>query len=201
MKVKSLGYYMLALIFLFSTSCQSNNNNVNKSNISEETTIHYLYEDNEDNNTNIKETPKPYIGRMNIDDETAKFIYGNWKIEKLLDAGKKWANPSDYPKIIGDEIIIQKDLFSSKGLKNYEIYQVEFDKPVYEISTITYNALDLYRISKIDFKLFGIEQYDIVKFIDVSSITKDFALLHFLNVNNNRLILGVDGTSYELTKI
>jgi len=41
MRVKSFGYYMLALIFLFVTSCQSDDNNVNKSNnISEETTIH-----------------------------------------------------------------------------------------------------------------------------------------------------------------
>lgn len=64
----------------------------------------------------------------NLDNETEKSFYGTWKVEKLLGFANSYNDASEYPtgqKIIGDELIIQKDFFSSKGLKNYHDYQHE----------------------------------------------------------------------------
>ncbi|MEO2256229.1 MULTISPECIES: hypothetical protein [Paenibacillus] len=55
-----------------------------------------------------------------LDSETEKYFYGTWNVEKLLGFANSYNDASEYPtgqKFIGDEIIIKKDLFSSKGIK------------------------------------------------------------------------------------
>ncbi|MHB8064570.1 MAG: hypothetical protein ACYDG2_18380 [Ruminiclostridium sp.] len=88
-------------------------------------------------------TSEPFIGRMNLDSETENFFYGTWKVDKLVGFANSYNDASEYPtgqKVIGDEIIIKKDFFSSKGLENYNVYQHELKNPFYDIDIICYNS-------------------------------------------------------------
>lgn len=148
-------------------------------------------------------TSEPFIGRMNLDSETEKFFYGTWKVEKLLGFANSYNDASEYPtgqKIIGDEIIIKKDFFSSKGLENYNVYQYELKNPLYDITAICYNSDSFYRLFKI--KLPDLNINDEVKQLEVSdSSTKLGIPGSFLIVNNDRLILMLEATCFELKKV
>ncbi|MFS0857602.1 hypothetical protein [Paenibacillus taichungensis] len=72
------------------------------------------------------------VDRISLDSETEKYFYGTWKVEKLLGFANSYNDASEYPtgqKFIGDKIIIEKDFFSSKGLKKYKKYQYELKNP------------------------------------------------------------------------
>lgn len=105
---------------------------------------------------------------MALDSETENFFYGTWKVEKLLGFANSYNDASEYPtgqKIIDDEIVINKDWFSSDGLKNYSDYQYKLKNPLYEITMICYNKDDFYRYFKMD--LPGINMNDAIKEIQV----------------------------------
>lgn len=145
------------------------------------------------------------VDRINLDSETEKYFYGTWKVEKLLGFANSYNDASEYPtgqKFIGDEIIINKDFFSSKGLKNYKKYQYELENPLYEITATCYNSDSFYRLYKIDIPDLNIN--DVVKAIDISDPSTKMSIpvgLSFLVVNNDRLILLAEATIFELKKI
>lgn len=145
------------------------------------------------------------LERINLDSETEKYFYGTWKVEKLLGFSRSYNDASEYPtgqKFIGDEIIIKKDFFSSKGLKNYKIYQYELKNPLHEITTTCYNSDSFYRSYKIDIPDLNIN--DVVKeieIIDPSTKGRIPVSLSFFVVNNDRLILLSEATIFELKKI
>jgi hypothetical protein len=145
------------------------------------------------------------VDRISLDSETEKYFYGTWKVEKLLGFANSYNDASEYPtgqKFIGDEIIIKKDFFSSKGLKNYKKYQYELENPLYEITAACYNSDSFYRFYKIDIP--GININDEVKAIDISDPSTKMSIpvgLSFLAVNNERLILLSEATIFELKKI
>ncbi|WP_310604389.1 hypothetical protein [Anaerosporobacter sp.] len=147
-------------------------------------------------------TSEPFLGKLDLDSETEKFIYGTWKVEKLLGFANSWNDASEYPtgqKIIDDEIIINKDFFSSIGLENYEPYQYELQNPIYNITAICYNKDSFYRLYKIDLSSLNIN--DEVRAISVSSYSSGFSIpISFLVVNNDRLILMLEATVFELKK-
>ena len=158
----------------------------------------------EENNSFIPaNTSEPFIGHIDLDSETEKFLYGTWKVEKLLGFGNSWNDASEYPtgqKIIGDEIVIKKDFFSSKGLENYNAYQYELKNPSYSIAMICYNGESFYRIWKIDLDI--IKLNDTVKSIEVFPSPKESSIpLSFFDVNNNTLILLLESTCFELKKV
>ncbi|WP_409177073.1 hypothetical protein [Brevibacillus fortis] len=142
---------------------------------------------------------------INLDSETEKYFYGTWKVEKLLGFANSYNDASEYPtgqKFIGDEIIIKKDFFSSKGLKNYEKYQYELKNPLYEITATCYNSDSFYRLYKIDIPDLNIN--DVVKVIDISDPSTKMSIpvsVGFFVVNNDRLILISEATIFELKKI
>ncbi|OMD34789.1 hypothetical protein [Paenibacillus odorifer] len=140
---------------------------------------------------------------INLDSETEKDFYGTWKVEKLLGFANSYNDASEYPtgqKFIGDEIIIKKDFFSSKGLKNYSVYQYELKKPLYEITATCYNSDSFYRLYKIDIPDLNIN--DVVKVINISDPSTNLGIpLSFFVVNNDRLILLSEATIFELEKI
>ncbi len=146
---------------------------------------------------------EPFVGRMALDSETEKFFYGTWKVEKLLGFANSYNDASEYPtgqKIIDDEIVIDKDLFSSKGLKNYSDYQYELKNPLYEITMICYNKDDFYRNFRMD--LPGINMDDEIKAIQVSDSSSGFGIpVSFLVVNNDSLILVLEATCFELERV
>lgn len=148
-------------------------------------------------------TSEPFIGHMNLDSETEKFFYGTWKVEKLLGFANSYNDASEYPKgqkIIGDEIIIKKNFFSSKGLQNYNIYQYELKDPLYDITAICYNLDSFYRLFKI--KLPDLNINDEVKQLEVSNSSTKLSIPgSFFIVNNDRLILMLEATCFELKKV
>ncbi|MGM0715283.1 hypothetical protein ACWKW1_14945 [Brevibacillus parabrevis] len=145
------------------------------------------------------------VERINLDSETEKYFYGTWKVEKLLGFANSWNDASEYPtgqKFIGDELIIKKDFFSSKGLKNYKKYQYELKNPLYEITATCYNSTSFYRLYKIDIP--DLNENDVVKVIDISDPSTNMNIpvgLGFFAVNNDRLILISEATIFELKKI
>ncbi|QRG69626.1 hypothetical protein [Brevibacillus choshinensis] len=141
----------------------------------------------------------------NLDSETEKTFYGTWKVEKLLGFANSYNDASEYPtgqKFIGDEIIIKKDFFSSKGLKNYKKYQYELKDPLYEITDTCYNSDSFYRSYKIDIPDLHIN--DVVKAIEISDPSTKRSIpvsVSFFVVNNDRLILLSEATIFELKKM
>ncbi|MDF2888386.1 MAG: hypothetical protein K0R23_2771 [Lacrimispora sp.] len=154
----------------------------------------------EDDNFNPTEL---FVGRMALDSETEKFFYGTWKVEKLLGFANSYNDASEYPtgqKIINDEIVINKEWFSSDGLKNYSDYQYKLKNPLYEITIICYNEDDFYRNFKMD--LPGINMNDEIKEIQVSDSSSGFGIpVGFLVVNNDRLILLLEASCFELKRV
>ncbi|GIP58259.1 hypothetical protein MKX50_01390 [Paenibacillus sp. FSL W8-0186] len=145
------------------------------------------------------------VERILLDSETEKYFYGTWKVEKLLGFANSYNDASEYPtgkKFIGDELIIKKDFFSSKGLKNYTDYQHELKNPLYEITATCYNSDSFYRLYKIDIPDLNIT--DVVKAIDISDPSTKLSIpvsVSFFVVNNDRLILLSEATIFELKKI
>lgn len=138
-----------------------------------------------------------------MDSETEKAFYGTWKVEKLLGFGNSYNDASEYPtgqKIIGNEIIIKKDLFSSKDLENYDTKQYELKDPIYNIKTICYNSDSFYRLFKIN--LPGLNINDEVKHIGIVDPSDKLGIpMSFFVVNNDRLILLLEATCFELERV
>lgn len=145
------------------------------------------------------------VNRISLDSEIEKYFYGTWKVEKLLGFANSYNDASEYPtgqKFIGDKVIIEKDFFSSKGLKKYKKYQYELKNPLYQITATCYNSDSFYRYYKIDIPDLHIN--DEVKAIDISDSSTKMSIpvsLSFLAVNNDRLILLSEATIFELKKI
>ncbi|WP_349670968.1 hypothetical protein [Lacrimispora sp.] len=157
----------------------------------------------EDDNTNPTNPTELFVGRMALDSETEKFFYGTWRVEKLLGFANSYNDASEYPtgqKIIDDEIVINKDWFSSDGLKNYSDYQYKLKNPLYEITMICYNKDDFYRNFKMD--LPGINMNDVIKEIQVSDSSTGFGIpVGFFVVNNESLILVLEASCFELKRV
>ncbi|MCZ8520967.1 MULTISPECIES: hypothetical protein [Paenibacillus] len=152
-----------------------------------------------------KESEYCTVDLISLDSETGKHFYGTWKVEKLLGFANSYNDASEYPtgqKYIGDEIIIKKDLFSSKGLKNYSKYQYEQKNPLYEITATCNNSDAFYRLYKTHIPDLNIN--DVVKAIDISDPSTKMRIpvsVSFFVVNNDRLILLSEATIFELKRI
>ncbi|WFR55623.1 hypothetical protein QA584_18675 [Anaerocolumna sp. AGMB13025] len=150
-------------------------------------------------------TSEPFNGEMELDSETENFVYGTWQVEKLLGFANSWNDASEYPtgqNVIGDKIIIKKNLFDTKGLENYNEYQYRTKDPLYQIETICYNSTSFYRLWKIDLQ--GLNINDEVKSLGVYLTSKNHGgsiPATFFVVNNDRLILLLEATCFELKKV
>ncbi|WP_312939929.1 hypothetical protein [Oscillibacter sp.] len=148
-------------------------------------------------------TSEPFIGSEDLDRETEKFFYGTWKVEKMLGFANSYNDASEYPtgqKIVGDQIVIDQDFFSTKGFAGYEPYQFELDKPIYDIQEIHYNADSFYRVDKINLE--SINMNDELKILGVSDSSTGLGMpIGFIDVNNDRLLLMLEATVFELKRI
>ncbi|OMD64502.1 hypothetical protein BSK48_24790 [Paenibacillus odorifer] len=89
--------------------------------------------------------------------------------------------------VIGDEIIINKDSFSSEGFEHYTVYQYELETP-------------LYRVYKMDMP--SLSMNDEVKVLSISDSSTGLAIpVSFLDVNNNRFILILEAAQFELKRV
>ena len=179
MKKRLLVYIMI--MFILSSAC----GNTEKTSI--QRTPNTSSEPKPEVNESIipNNTSEPFMERISLDVETEKSFYGTWKVEKLLGFANSYNDASEYPtgqKVIGDEIIIKKDFFSSKGLKNYNVYQYELKNPLYNIIGICYNSDSFYRLFKID--LPGLNINDKVKHIDITDSSEKYGIpISFFVVN------------------
>ena len=150
-----------------------------------------------------RNTSEPFIGRMDLDQATEEFIYGTWKVDKLLGFTNSYNDASEYPTgqdIIGDELVIHKDYFSSMGLEGYEAYQYEFTNPRYSITQRHYNGDSFYRVNKLDLSMIGIN--DVTTGIDVTEPSPGLGVpLSFIDVNHDKLILLIEAAAFELIRV
>lgn len=148
-------------------------------------------------------TSEPFVGRMELDQATEEFIYGTWKVDKLLGFTNSYNDASEYPTgqdIIGDELVIHQDYFSSKGLEDYEAYQYELTNPRYSITQRHYNGDSFYRVNKLDLSSIGIN--DEMTVIGVTEPSPGLGIpLGFLDVSHNKLILWIEAAVFELTRV
>ncbi|WP_207715612.1 hypothetical protein [Lacrimispora defluvii] len=200
MKGKMRGKVLILLIVSILSDCLIGCSNVSVLKNQDNSTTVNTVEEQDSTSANPAEL---FVGRMALDSETEKFFYGTWKVEKLLGFADSYNDASEYPtgqKIIDDEIVINKDWFSSDGLKNYSDYQYKLKNPLYEITMICYNQDDFYRNFKMD--LPGINMNDEIKEIQVSDSSTGFGIpVGFLVVNNDSLILVLEASCFELKRV
>ena len=210
----------ITVMLMLSSSCGSvekasiqgtpntSNNSVENATVSQgvdtfQTNISSVSKPETDNSIIPNNTSEQFIGRINLDSETEKSFYGTWKVEKLLGFANSYNDASEYPtgqKVIGDEIIIKRDCYSTKGLKNYNVFQYELKNPLYNIISICYNRDSFYSLFKINLPSLNIN--DKVKYINISdSFTKLGIPGSFFVVNNDRLILLLEASCFELKKV
>ena len=151
----------------------------------------------------VESEQEPVLGPFPLSVDTEKFLFGKWKVKKLLGFCNSWNDASEYPNgqdIIGDEIIIQANVFSSLGFKKYKVYQYKYSNPYYYINRIFYDTLSLYRAWKLQIP--GLKDNDKIQDILVSSNPQECsAPMSFICINNERLILSLEATIFELEKI
>ncbi|EKN62462.1 hypothetical protein BAZO_20973 [Schinkia azotoformans LMG 9581] len=113
---------------------------------------------------------------------------------------------SEYPKgqkVIGDNIIITKDLFSSEGIVNYKWYQYTIKNPKIYIDMVYSNAESFLVYSKVNRAEgnLGLNPSDIIRSITITNDKNDLYPFSLFIVNNERLILQLEATYFELKKI
>ena len=156
--------------------------------------------------SNSNGTPLVSFPRSPLDKKSEQFLFGTWKIDKLLGFNYIYNDASEYPKgqkVIGDEIVITKDLFSSEGIANYKSYQYSIENPQIHISTVYSNADAFLVYSKVNRKEgnLGLNPNDIIRYIIITNDKNYLYPFSFYIVNNERLILQLEATYFELKKI
>lgn len=142
-----------------------------------------------------------------INSEIQNLIFGEWEISELIGFGKLQNDYTNYPdgdNVIGDHIIINNRVFSTKEIVHYKRYQCEIVDPVYRIG-ITYTSdqniifpIDsVKRNSEID----NMIQNESFQNIEISNDTISFAPVGLLIASDNHLILQLDCTFYLLEKV
>lgn len=153
--------------------------------------------------SNLAAELEPEIGEFSLSDDTKKFVFGKWRVKKLLGFYRSWNDASEYPNgqdIIGNKLIIQSDFFSSLGLKKYKDYQSSFKNPYYCVKEIYYDADSLYRVRKLIIP--ELADNDKVQVINVALNSKEYhEPMAFICINNERLIFSLEATIFELEKI
>jgi hypothetical protein len=200
MREKVIVYLLMFLLLASLVGC-SKESALNKQD-NQATKIEQTIETSKEENIAPSNTSEPFVGAKELDHDIEQFFYGTWKVEKLLGFADSYNDASEYPagqKVIGDEIMISKDLFSSKGFKNYSVYQSELKNPLYHITEVCYNKDSFYRLFKMD--LPSLNMNDEIKAIRVSDSSDGLTIpVSFFVVNNDRLILALEATLFELEK-
>ena len=146
---------------------------------------------------------EPRIGEFPLSESTKKFLFGKWKVKRIFGFYESWNDESEYPKgqdIIGDELIIQPETFSSMGLRKYKAYQKRLSDPYYYVCE-SFNDIDsLYRVEKL--LIPGLKDGDEIEVINVARNTNEIPEpFGFICIDNKRLLLSMEATLFELDKI
>jgi hypothetical protein len=136
-------------------------------------------------------------------------LFGTWKIQKLLGFTPIQNEKSNYPtgqNVIGDNILLTEEVFSSMDIKKYPEYQIEIKAPLYLIGYNYQNDPNLFfpNNSSTDArKLLNISSTDSVNLLEITDTKKTniFSPFGLFVINNNRIILLLDSSIYELKKV
>ena len=143
----------------------------------------------EPNSNDASEISSP---NTTLDKNSEQFLFDTWEIDKLLGISYIYNDKSEYPegqKVIGDNIIITKDLFSSEGIVNYKIYQYTIKNPQIYIDTVYPNADTFLVCNRVNVKgKFELNPNDIIRSITITNGINCYPFSFFI-VNNERLIL------------
>lgn len=130
--------------------------------------------------------------------EDISALYGTWRVEKLLGFGLHYGNGAEYPvgqDIVGDEIILRRDVYSTKGLDKYEKYQQEVREPVYTVAAAFADTDEFFRVYKTDLPV--VKRGDTVRAIQVNGAQ---GALYYL-INNDTLVLDLESACFALTRV
>lgn len=169
----------------------------------------------------VKEYYSPDTGNLlgtYINKKTEKFLIGKWQVQELIGFTPIHKDDTElnYPQgqdVIGNEIIFDKNYFSTKGLVKYPKYQHEVNNPVYYINnvysdsdhSITYFLKGYPNAHEIKESL-AVTMDDEVQILNVATNIPDddvrFASpSEFYIVNNERLIMDLNTAVFELKKV
>lgn len=125
-------------------------------------------------------------------------IYGTWRVEKLLGFGLHYGNGAEYPvgpDIVGDEIVLRRDVYSTKGLDKVEKYQQEVREPVYTIAAAFADTDEFFRVYKTDLPV--VKSGDTVRVIEVEGAP----IGGYYLINNDTLVLDLESACFALTRV
>jgi len=147
---------------------------------------------------------------MNTEEEIAQTFFGEWEVTRLLGFSEVQSEYTNYPDghdIIGNRIIINKDVFSSVGLEKYERYQSEVLNPTYEVPDIVDRFL-IYNIDeaiKEDSEIYDMIREDEHQTLEITGMRDGRMKCHpdvQIGICNGKLVvLSMDGAFYLLEKV
>lgn len=184
------------------------NTDTNESSINKtpETMVENNSNSTESSELKSNDAPDVSFPNATLDKDAEQFLFGAWKVDKLLGFNYVYNDASEYPKgqnVIGDNIVITKDLFSSEGIANYKVYQYTIKNPKFYIDTV-YPNTELFLIyNKVNRSkgYFGLNPNDVIRSMTITDSENNLYPFSFFIVNNERLIFRIEATYFELKKI
>lgn len=151
-----------------------------------------------------------YVDLSYTMEEIEETFFGEWEVSKLLGFSEIQSEYTNYPHghdIIGNRIIINKDVFSSVGLEKYERYQSEVSNPTYEVPDII-DRFSIYNIDeaiKEDPELYNMVLDDTHQTLEISGTKagkmKCQPVVQIEICNRKLVILTMEGAFYLLERV
>ena len=160
----------------------------------------------------INEVPDTTISnnKTYTDEDIQNIFFGEWAISKLLGFSEFEKDTVIFPDghdIIGNHIIINEDIFSSEGIKNYPQYQSKISNPTYQIDNFKYNHLIYYINESINKNsdLYHMIHDEYLLDLDIEGRTEDPSITYpsvniMFSNESHRVILDLDGSEFYLLK-
>lgn len=151
-----------------------------------------------------------YIDLSYTMEEIEETFFGEWEVTRLLgfsEIQNEYTNYPDGHDIIGNRIIINKDVFSSVGLEKYERYQSEVLNPIYEVPDVVDRFL-IYNIDeaiKEDSEIYDMIREDQHQTLEITGMRDGRMKCHpdvQIGICNGKLVvLSLDGVFYLLERV
>lgn len=156
----------------------------------------------------IEEFPSEEQESEYTSEEIKELFFGEWEVSKLLGFSEVQNDYTNYPDghdIIGNQILINENAFSSVGLEKYERYQSEVLNPTYEVSDIKqqYLIYDMNESIKEEPELYDMIVNDELQDLEIKDRKRNCypAVRIMISSNKKLIILTMDGAFYLLEKV
>jgi len=145
------------------------------------------------------------VENKKISTETRTFLYGDWKIQSFLGTQKITKDESshyDWEKVLGKVVIITQNIFSIEDFGfDYESYAVNILIDQYDvIDRFTGKEFrSKYDVSKDVTMIQDVDQVQVIQIMPKNKTNSNFDPV-LIDVNNERLLLCMNGNYFELGK-